>query len=174
MNCPNCNSPVPEGAAFCGVCGKSLKDVATNAEPVAETPVENVPEVADVVSEAPVESISESSNVVVGTLPQVGETPKPENDVAEQIKDGFQNVTKAVQEDTQEAVAAVKNGKFGELLKNKTFLICCGAIVAVILLVIIIACCAAMGSSNDKVKGSYYMVDDGSNTVFFYNGKLIK
>lgn len=44
MNCPNCNSPVPEGAAFCGVCGFKFQ---------AQPPVQPQPQIQQPWNQAP-------------------------------------------------------------------------------------------------------------------------
>ena len=45
MNCPNCNSPVPEGAAFCGVCGfKFQAQPQPQAEPQIQQPWNQAPQ----------------------------------------------------------------------------------------------------------------------------------
>ncbi|MGN0678583.1 MAG: hypothetical protein ACI4JS_02855 [Oscillospiraceae bacterium] len=211
MNCPFCNQPIREGAAFCGVCGKRLAD-AVNTEAEAQTEsaeavqtaeaAENVAQevgsaasvIADTTVEAEAADVTTpdaagnatpdtSNNVQSVSAVNLGknnsasdsqENTASANNVADQVRDGIQDVAAAVQSDTQGAVAAVKSGNFKELLKNKTFLICCAALIAVILLIVIIAGCAAAAGSAHKVKGSYYCAEDGGDAVYFYNGSIVK
>ena len=44
MNCPNCNSPVPEGAAFCGICGFKFQP-QPQPQPQIQQPWNQAPQV---------------------------------------------------------------------------------------------------------------------------------
>ena len=204
MNCPFCNQNIPDGSTFCGYCGNKLPEaaqaVAENAAAVAAETAETVQSAENVVNnavetaaavtaavEAPAAAVAEAAptsaenadaaaNPAPVDLEKAGtaQGAKQENEVVNQIKEGVQGAAEAVQNDTREAVAAVKSGNFADLLKNKTFLICCGAILAVITLVIIIAGCAALGKSGSKVKGTYVPVVSDGDLALFYNGKQMK
>lgn len=212
MNCPFCNHPVREGAAFCGVCGNRLSDAAQAADEAkteaaeeartAEAAEENVAqdadfaasdisddsagaEAEDVTSAGSAEDVTPdlSDNARDAGAVNLGkddssadfrESEPSGNNAADRLRDGVQDVAAAVQSDAQGAVAAVKSGNFKELLKNKTFLICCGAIIAVILLIVIIACFALAAGTANKPKGSYYRAEDGGDAVYFYNGAIVK
>ncbi len=99
---------------------------------------------------------------------------KTGNDVAEKIGKAVRGAAQAARGDAQSAAAAVKSGRFKDLLRNKTVLICCAALIVIILLIVIIACCAAAGGSKLKVKGAYYRAKDGSDIVYLYNGSVVK
>lgn len=157
------NNAVESAAAVAAVVETPAAEV-----PAAEATVAEVP-----AAEAPV-SDTASAPVNLGKAAEgVGED-KQENEVVNQIKEGVQEAAEAVQNDTREAVAAVKSGNFADLLKNKTFLICCGVLLAVIFLVVIIAGCAALGKSGSKVKGTYVPIASDGDLVVFYNGKQMK
>lgn len=153
-------SAVTDNAAAPEVASATAVGTAENVIPDMPDTVQNV-------------SAVDLSKNVSASAPEG--TSAPENNIVGQVRDGVQNVASSVQNDTQEAVAAVKNGNFKALLKNKTFLICCAAIIVVILLIVIIAVCAAAASGSDyKVKGAYYRVEDGDDAVYLYNGTVVK
>ncbi len=157
------------GAAVSAASGSAVSaetpDSAVSASPEANvthgTSVNVLPEMPE--------------NMRNGSAADLGKkAPKSENKNAARAKNMFQNIASSVRNDTQNAAQAVKSRSFKDLLRNKMVIICCAAIIAVILLIVIIACCAAISGSELKVKGSYYPVKDGGDTVFLYNGAVVK
>ncbi len=256
MNCPFCNFELPDGAMFCGSCGKKLSEVqeqpAETAEtvetteiaevteaagaPVQETEAAEVAEAVETVEEsaaeaqeqsgsvlsstfAPpetavevtaaaetdtpaeevaavetVEEVAEVSEAVQETVSEAAESVSAESTVttaeapveavsvtsvdtakAEAPKAGGVDIGAAVQEDVQQAAAAIKNKDFNSLFKSKTFIVCAVLIVLVLLIIIVAGVsAAAAGGSKYETKGSYYFVESDDEGFFFYNGKQVK
>ncbi len=165
----------------------SAPDVSAYASAAATTAATATAASEAPAPEAPHETpapAGEQTNVSAGVSPvnlrkvqpaaDAQNTAKSGNDMANQIRKGLQGAAQAARGDAKAAAAAVKSGRFKDLLKNKTVLICCAAVIVIILLIVIIACCAAAGGSKYKIKGGYYRVKDGSDVVYLYNGAVVK
>jgi len=154
---------VPETAVSAPVSSASGTEASGAAVTVTEAPTENRTNAGtSPVNLAKAQSAADARN-----------TANPANDMANQIRNGLQGAAQAAQGDAKAAAAAVKSGRFKDLLRNKTVLICCAAVIVIILLIVIIACCAS-GGSKLKIKGSYYRVNDGGDVVYLYNGAVVK
>lgn len=253
MNCPFCNFELPDGAMFCGSCGKKLSEVqeqpadtaqavetaeAAEVTEVAEAPVQEteaaeVAETVETVEESAAEAQEQSGSVLSSTfappetaveVTAAAETDTPAEEVAavetveevaeavqetvseavepvsaestvttagapveavsvasvntakaEAPKAGGVDIGAAVQEDVQQAAAAIKNKDFNSLFKSKTFIVCAVLIVLILLIVIVAGIsAAASGGSKYETKGSYYFVESDDEGIFFYNGKQVK
>lgn len=133
MNCPFCNFELPDGALFCGSCGKKLTDVqeqpadVSEVAEVAETPVEVTAEQTAVetaetvaeetpVEEAPVaestlsSTFAPSGDAVAVAAPTVAtEAATAVEEVAEEVAETVQSVPTESAAAPAEAVAAVAN-----------------------------------------------------------------
>ncbi len=172
----NAENAVESAAETAASAASSLYGVPESA---VSAPASPASEAAATVMEAPTETQTNAgaSRVDLGKAQPAADarnTAKPANDVTKQIRNGLQGAAQAARGDAQAAAAAVKSGRFKDLLKNKTVLICCAAVIVVILLIVIIACSAAAGGSKYEIKGGYYRVKDGSDVVYLYNGAVVK
>ena len=155
MNCSNCGAPLPEGSAFCVMCGTPVaKEAPVAEEVVAEAPVAEAPVAEEAVETVVAEETAEAVADEAAEAPVAEATEEaPADEAAEQQEESNKSDNK----------------------KKKKFIAIIGAVAAIVLIGIIALVMVIANSKKPPKAAAYAIIDiDGNAYIGYGNGKLIE